>query len=197
MPHRRKCDATPTECRPANRLRRDPQTDLAPCVDSAIVRAAIHPAIGIARIGDSGTEYYIGPQVTEPTPASPGFYRDIAGALKREAALLHIYGYNAAGEMVRELTADNADIVWTAHLANRKADWYQFQLALDISDAAGQSMQRRNPDVPLAERHRLAIDPGPRNISGKSISGPSLRKRMTRAICPMSRRPSRQGLRTT
>jgi hypothetical protein len=145
--------------------------DLAPCVDSTIVRAAIHPAIGIARIGDSRSEYYIGPQVTEPTSAPPDFYRDTAGALKRQAALFRIYGYNTAGQVVRELTADNADIVWTAHLANRKAEWYQFQIALDIPDAAGQSMHRRNPDVPLAERHRLAIDPGPRKISGKSISG--------------------------
>lgn len=142
-----------------------------PCVDNVIVRAAIHPGIGIARIGDSPTEYYIGPQVTEPAPAAPGFYRDAAGALKREAALFRIYGYNAVGEVVRELTADNTDIVWTVHLANRKAEWYQFQLALDIPDAAGQAMPRRNPDVAIADRHRLAIDPGPRSISGKSISG--------------------------
>jgi hypothetical protein len=143
----------------------------APCVDTTIVRAAIHPAIGIARIGDSLTEYYLGPQVTEPAKPPPGFYRDATGALKREAALFRLYGYNAAGEVVRELTADNADIVWTAHLANRKAQWYQFQLALDIPDAAGQAMPRRNPKVPLAERDRLAIDPGPRSIGGKSVAG--------------------------
>ena len=136
-----------------------PATDFAPCVDSAIVRAAIHPAIGIARIGDSRSEYYIGPQVTEPTPAPPGFYRDTAGALKREAALFRIYGYNTASEVVRELTADNADIVWTAHLANRKAECYKSQIALDIPAAAGQSMHRRNPDVTLA------------NISCNSILG--------------------------
>jgi L-Lysine epsilon oxidase N-terminal/L-lysine epsilon oxidase C-terminal domain len=147
-----------------------PVTDLAPCVDNVIVRAAIHPAIGIARIGDSETEYYIGPQVAEPPLAPPGFYRDPIGALKREAALFRIYGYNAAGEVVRELTADNADIVWTAHLANRKAQWYQFQLALDIPDALGQLMPRRNPDVPVARRGTLAIDPGPRSITGKSVS---------------------------
>lgn len=142
-----------------------------PCVDSVIVRAAIHPAIGIARIGDSATEYYVGPQVTDPPKAPPGFYRDPTGALKREAAQFRIYGYNAAGEVVRELTADNADIVWTVHVANLKAQWYEFQLALDIPDAIGQAMPRRNPDVPIPERDRLAIDPGPRSISGKSVSG--------------------------
>jgi L-Lysine epsilon oxidase N-terminal/L-lysine epsilon oxidase C-terminal domain len=150
-----------------------PAASFAPCVDSVIVRAAIHPAIGIARIGDSLTEYYVGPQVTEPAAVPPGFYRDPTGALKREAAQFRIYGYNAEGVVVRELTADNADIVWTAHLANRKAEWYQFQLALDIPDAVGQAMPRRNPDVLLADRHRLAIDPGPRSISGKSVSGGS------------------------
>jgi L-Lysine epsilon oxidase N-terminal/L-lysine epsilon oxidase C-terminal domain len=73
--------------------------------------------------------------------------------------------------VVRELTADNADIEWTAHVANRKAEWYQFQLALDIPDAAGQAMTRRNPDVLGAARSSLAIDPGPRSISGKNVSG--------------------------
>ena len=142
-----------------------------PYVDSVIVRAAIHPAIGIARIGDSSTDYYIGPQVTDPKRQPPGFYRDGTGALKRQAALFRIYGYNAAGDVVRELTADNADIVWTAHVANRKAEWYQFQLALDIPDAVGQAMTRRNPDVLGPARSSLAIDPGPRSISGRNVSG--------------------------
>jgi len=142
-----------------------------PAVDQVIVRAAIHPAIGIARIGDSETEYYIGPQVTDPEPAPPGFYRDATGALKREAAEFRIYGYNAAGQVVRELTADNADITWTVHVANRKAQWYQFQFALDIPEAAGHSVPRRNKDVPVGGRGRLAIDPGPRSIRGKSVSG--------------------------
>jgi hypothetical protein len=44
-----------------------------PCVDSVIVRAAIHPAIGIARIGDSSTDYYVGPQVTDPKRSLPDF----------------------------------------------------------------------------------------------------------------------------
>jgi hypothetical protein len=148
-----------------------PAEALSPRVDSVITRAAIHPAIGIAAIGDSLTEYYVGPEVTDPAPAPPRFYRDGAGALKRQAALFRVYGYNAAGDVVRELTGDSADIVWTAHLANRKAEWYQFQMALDIPEAAGQEMPRRNPSVKPAERHTLAIDPGPRSIAGKSISG--------------------------
>lgn len=141
----------------------------APAVDSVVVKAAIHPAIGIARVGDSIDGYYIGPEVVDPLPLPPGSYRDATGALKREAAQFRIYGYNAAGQVVQELTLDNADIVWRVHLANRKAQWYQFQAALDVPDAATMSVPRRNKDD--VDRVQLAIDPGPRSISGKSVSG--------------------------
>ena len=137
--------------------------------DSVIVRAAIHPGIGVARIGNSKTEYYIGPEVTAPQPQNPGYYRDAAGAIKRQAARFFVYGYNAAGEVVRELTADNADIRWTVHVANRKAQWYQFLAALDIPEAVDMACIRRNRNV--NERGQLAIDPGPRSITGKSVSG--------------------------
>ncbi|HEY0476678.1 MAG TPA: LodA/GoxA family CTQ-dependent oxidase [Kofleriaceae bacterium] len=148
-----------------------PGADWPPATDSVIVRAAIHPAIGMCRVGDSASEYYIGPQVTEPAPLPPGAYRDAAGGLKREAAEFRVYGYNAAGQVVRELTADSADLQWTVHVANRKAQWYQFQLALDIPDAAGKAMPLRNPKVKGDAREALAIDPGPRSIAGKSVSG--------------------------
>ncbi|MFZ0272634.1 MAG: LodA/GoxA family CTQ-dependent oxidase [Acidobacteriaceae bacterium] len=142
-----------------------------PCEDSVIVRAAIHPAIGIARIGDSETEYFVGPEVLDPAGEVPGYYRDGAGALKRQVARFHIYGYNAAGEVVRELNPSNADIEWTVQLANKKAAWYQFQAALDITDAAAMTVPQRNKSVPDTERSKLVIDPGPRSISGTSTSG--------------------------
>ncbi|MGH6918229.1 MAG: LodA/GoxA family CTQ-dependent oxidase, partial [Geminicoccaceae bacterium] len=90
-----------------------PGLDPAPCVDDVVVRAAIHPAIGVARIGDSKDAFFVGPEVVDPAPEPPDFYRDPTGALKRQAALFRIYGYNAKGEVVRELTADNAKIRWT------------------------------------------------------------------------------------
>jgi hypothetical protein len=111
-------------------------------VDVTIVRAAIHPAIGIARIGDSKSEFFVGPELVDPPPKKPDFYRDSAGALKRQAARFRIYGYNAQGQVVRELTADNASIQWTVHLANRKAQWYQFQAALDIPEAVAMTVPR-------------------------------------------------------
>lgn len=144
-----------------------------PAKDSRVVRAAIHPGIGMARIGNSTVPdgFYIGPEVVQPAPTPSGGTRDAAGAIKREAARFRLYGYNAAGEVVGELTPDNADIVWEAHLANRKAQWFQFQAALDIPDAAAMSVPLRNPQVKGAGRASLAIDPGPRQIAGKETAG--------------------------
>lgn len=135
-----------------------------------IVRAAIHPSIGIVRVGNSEHEYFIGPEVIEPVPHPPGFYRDRSGALKRQAARFRIYGLNAQGEAVKELTASNADIRWTVHLANKKAAWYQFQIALDIPEAASAPpTQLRN--ITIGDRSRLVIDPGPRHIKGRDVQG--------------------------
>lgn len=139
--------------------------------DNTIVRAAIHPGIGLARVGDAATEFYIGPEVTDAPPQDPAFYRDESGALKREAARFRVYGYNAAGEVVSELTVDNADIVWSAHLANRKANWFQFITAMDIPETKDSVLTRRNPKIASEDRDGLVIDPGVRSITGQSISG--------------------------
>jgi hypothetical protein len=87
--------------------------------ETTIVRAAIYPAIGIARVGNSESEYFLAPEVTDPLPEPPGSYRDPTGALKRQAVRLRIYGLNAAGTPVAELTAENAEIRWTVHPANK------------------------------------------------------------------------------
>lgn len=57
---RRDANGVPTgETAPAR-----PGDDPDACKDQVVVRAAIHPAIGIARVGDSETEFYVGPRVT-------------------------------------------------------------------------------------------------------------------------------------
>lgn len=150
-----------------------PETVWPAAKDTFIVRAAIHPGIGVARIGDSKAEdgYYIGPEVVVPPLTEPGQNRDGAGAIKRQAARFRVYGYNAAGEVVKELDADSANVEWTVHLANKKAQWYEFQAALDIPDEPNQTVTLRNPDVDGDDRGALAIDPGPRTISGVGKSG--------------------------
>lgn len=145
--------------------------------DARIVRAAIHPAIGIARVGNSRTEYFCAPEVTDPLPRKPGFYKehDDTGALKRQAAKFRVYGYDAQGNVVRELTAADADIRWTVHVANQKAAWYQFQVALDIPEASDPSTPpsaRRNAGITGDARRQLVIDPGPRTIAGCGQQGP-------------------------
>jgi hypothetical protein len=137
---------------------------------SKIVKAAIHPSIGVVRLGNSENEFFFGPEVIDPLPDPPGFYRDKTGALKRQVARFRIYGLNAEGAFVTELTSQTASIEWAVHLANKKSAWYQFQLALDIPEAnsAPPSLLR---NAAVADRSRLIIDPGPRSIKGKNQKG--------------------------
>ena len=140
-----------------------------------IAYAKIHPSIGIARVGNSQKEdgFYIGPQVVDPLPKPGNFYRDGTGALKREVAEFRIYGYDAQGRVVCELDMqEGVEITWTVELANHKSAWYNFELALDIPEAATATPStRRNANVPLPERGALSIQPGPRSISEPRASG--------------------------
>lgn len=133
----------------------------------AVVEARIHPAIGIARIGNSD-EFFAGPEVPHPVAPPQGGYRDSAGKLKRQAALFRVYGYDASGRAIAELTAGTAEIVWTAHVANKKAAWYDFDAALDLPEAATLQSVRRNAAIHGEHREELVINPGPRSVSGKS-----------------------------
>src|SRR5947208_10497331 len=92
----------------------------------------IHPAIGIARLGNS-TEHFVGPEVPG-VPARPdgdGKFRDANGRIKRQAARYRIYEYDDAQPAAepKEVTVHSADvqqIEWTVHLANKKAAWFEF-----------------------------------------------------------------------
>lgn len=147
--------------------------------EASIAYAKIHPSVGIARVGNSRKDdgYYIGPQVVEPEPQPPGYYRDRSGALKREVAQFRVYGYDANGRVVRELCMeDGVEIEWSVELANHKAAWYNFELALDIPEAlTATPSTRRNATVPLPERHKLAITPGARRIDKPDTQGKKYR----------------------
>ena len=139
----------------------------APQVDDCIVQAVIHPAIGVARVGNSPDEFVIGPEVVDPDPLPPGSYRDAEGRLKRQAARFRVYGVNALGTIVRELTpeADDVELTWHVELANTKSSWFGFQLALDIPEASSApATTLRNPTV--GDRSSLEIRPGQRSVSG-------------------------------
>src|SRR5579872_6778380 len=100
--------------------------DAASAGSNAIVRCVISPGIGIARVGNATADYYIGPEVPGVSPNLTHRYKDAQGRIKRQAARFRIYGLNAAGQVVKEVTAGEAQITWTVHLVNKKAAWYQF-----------------------------------------------------------------------
>ncbi len=140
--------------------------------DSArIVRCAIHPSIGIARVGNAREAYFLAPEAPgeRPDPGPPGFKTD-KGEVKREGVRFRVYGYDAEGRVVQEITAADAEIHWQVHLANRKAAWYQFNNALDLKQFA-MSSAFRNAAVTGALRDQLVIDPGAKQISGRNEHG--------------------------
>ena len=136
--------------------------------DQIIVSAAIYPPIGVMRVGNSQAAgdagYFIGPEVPTPVAQAPEFYRDSTGALKRQAARFRIYGYNQAGQVVKELTNEDVDINWQVHLANQKSSWYEFIIALDIPEAlSAPPSYLRNADQ--TDREKLLIDGGSQQLS--------------------------------
>jgi len=74
--------------------------------DDTIVKVKIHPAIGLARVGNS-EEYLLAPETPHPeNRKEQSYYCDDAGKLKRQAVRFRIYGYNENDEVVREITVD-------------------------------------------------------------------------------------------
>jgi len=105
----------------------------------------IHPAIGIARVGNSPNEFFIGPERVGEEPNPTGGFKDAQCRVKRQAARFRIFAHNDDGT-VNEITSAEADITWTVHLVNKKAA----------------NPGRGNTD-PVAD---LTIDPGTRTLNG-------------------------------
>ncbi len=135
---------------------------------------AIYPSIGIARVGNSPDEHFFGPELPGQYPRDPDDYRDKSGCIKRQAARFRVYGLDADGRVVKEITAADARITWKVEVANKKAAWYEFQVALDIPAAAGQ-VAGVTPDPSAlrnegTDRAQLAITPPCVAISGVSVN---------------------------
>src|SRR5437899_5009812 len=122
-----------------------------------IATIKIHPTIGIARVGSSPTEFFIGPELPGERSPPPGGYKDRSNRVKRQAARFRVFGYDLHGKLVKELVASDATITWTVHLANKKAAWRRF-------DGLKHDAPFRNARV--KDRHSLIIDPGPLSVSG-------------------------------
>src|SRR5689334_13064462 len=94
----------------------------------AIAYCRIFPSIGVARLGDSPEDFFIGPEAPGIPPDPQDGFKDIEGRIKRQAARFRIYGYDAAGNVIREIThvQPGVEIAWTVQLANTKAAWNRF-----------------------------------------------------------------------
>lgn len=123
----------------------------------------IHPAIGLARIGNSPTEFFIGPERMGERPEPVGGFKDPQCRVKRQAARFRIFAHHDDGS-VEEITDAEADITWTVHLANRKAAY-----------------PGRGNSEPASD---LVIDPGPR-----STNGPNQQKLFDTGIIRFSGQP--------
>jgi hypothetical protein len=123
----------------------------------AIDTIRIFPPIGIARLGNSPDEFFIGPELPGDRSPPSGGYKDSHCRIKRQAARFRLFGYEA-GVLKQEITLADADIKWTVELANTKADWKKF------GGVENPSLPLRNGTV--VNRESLRIKPGPRTLDG-------------------------------
>ncbi len=170
---------------------------------------SIHPAIGVARAGNSSTDFYLEPvaigglpltcdqegnAILDPVNGQPmpvSRFKDAAGMIKRQAARFAVYRRDTEqpGSTWQEVTVKVAGVQrleWSAHLANKKATWYSFsELEGDLMYGPENSYQARgvpltNPTVTgRADRQKLIIDPGPRHLDQ-----PGGRQQFSRATIP-------------
>jgi hypothetical protein len=141
----------------------------------------IHPAIGVARVGDHPSAFFIGPE----TPGGVGLEIDsttggeipvtkykASGQIKRQAARFRIFEYEVAPvtgilTLQREITANEATIEWKVDLVNRKG-------ALDHTPPHGidphSAGRPRNMHLSGAARDALVIrDPRDQRVSGRNV----------------------------
>ena len=173
----------------------------------------IHPAIGIARLGDSPDEFCISPEKPAALPIdcdqegnprlSPDGqaeltitkFKDKQGRIKRQAARFHLYVYDEESPCGRPLKIGDpiegggnhgtlVDVQWQVYLANKKASWYEFD-ALKGEHGYGAKHKRRNADITDAEaRQKLIIDPGPQVVNATSRRSASLSRARSDVYAP-------------
>jgi hypothetical protein len=127
--------------------------------EEPIAYCSIFPKLGISRVGNSD-EWFVGPESPGVPADPPGGYKDEAGRVKRQGARFRVYGFDAEGKVVREITVKHGDTIsWRVALANKKADWYEFEgaaHALAIFEGKAADATLRNADWP-GDRRELVI----------------------------------------
>lgn len=149
-----------------------------------IVRCAVYPPIGCARVGNSETEFFIGPEVPGRADEPEGGYKEL-GRVKRQGARFRVYGFDNKGQVVEELTLDRVKSVeWSVHVANKKASWYAFNNSLDLHVVSPPRNPPMAPGIPAVQRNvnvlgadaraQLNIDPGVHHICGRDQESPPM-----------------------
>ena len=133
-------------------------------------RYQVHPAVGVARLGNSPGDFYLEPEAIGGLPLecdkdgnakseNVRKFKDAEGRIRRQGAQFRIYAFdsNDPNDPGREITLGDPDvesIEWTVHLANKKAVWYandefvgNLYLAGD-RNALPDANYYPNPDIP-------------------------------------------------
>ena len=129
----------------------------------------IYPSLGIARLGNDLTQFYIGPE----TPGHPGFDLDANGnetpvrqhkadedQIKRQAARFRLFEVDGNGAARPAQLPAGATVEWTVHLVNKKG-------AIQRDESPPEAPTR--PQMANNSQPFL-IDPGPRSVAGASAA---------------------------
>jgi len=156
----------------------------------------IHPAIGIARVGNavrsdaSNDFYFIGPEIpdvpanVDPLSGKLGEFKTADGRVKPQVARFYIFEYekkadgkfHPIGEITIKDPSRAIKIKWAVHLANRKASFCEFRGQAGAEDrplffsgySADGALKVRNSKIKtLAERQKwLDLDGKEQKIAG-------------------------------
>jgi hypothetical protein len=138
----------------------------------------IHPAFGIARVGDADGSGFIGPE-WPGVPANWDFGASAFGKfkedgrIKRQGVRFRVFEFDEDGSLVGEALSGHGSIAaieWTVHVANRKAAFFRFD-GPNGEDGDFSRNGARNENVVGQDRARLEIEPGPKMVSG-ILAGP-------------------------
>ena len=110
-------------------------------VMARLVAISVHPAIGIARVGNSN-EWFVGPEQPAANPVPADGYKDQFGKIKKQAARFGVFA-KFDNDDVKEY---QGPVRWKVELANKKAAVIGFN-----------STVLRNAYVPVNYRDKLEI----------------------------------------
>jgi L-lysine 6-oxidase len=160
-------------------------------------RYVIHPAIGVARLGNSPDSFYLEPATIGGVPiecdaagnprsdaaGQPVYVKSFKehGRIRRQAAQFGIFLEDSADPSGpgREITLDDPaveSIEWTVHLANKKSVWYENgefignAMLATTQEHLNYYAQNDVHNKDVKNRQSLIIDPGPRSISTPGAS---------------------------